>query len=376
MGFETLENNKKSKILKKRKWWHFVFIGFLAILVLSVAWFFYKTSNVLTIAGDVGVYEDFKVKKEDNRLDILVLGIRGAGDENGGLLADTMILISFDKEKQKAAIVSLPRDLFVEMPEHEKLEKINFAYALGESRRWGGGGLALSKEVVKYITGVYIDHAIVLNFEGFKELIDTMGGVTIYRDTPFVEGNQWQGEGKEASPFWRLVTNTENFEDNDEQKESEVNLTDENFKLETQGQYWEFYVPTGKSVLNGDAALYYVRSRFGSSDFDRIKRQQEVVDSLKNKALSLGVLGNPIKIFSILDIVGDNIRTDMGLGDIREMTNLAQSSDRIPVETGFLDTSQGGLLTAKTINGSFVLVPSAGDENFDEIRKFFKNIFQ
>ena len=203
MDLEKLDNKKNSK---KHKILRLCIIGFFSMLVLSVAWFFYKTSNILTIAGDVGAYDDFKVKEEDNRLDILVLGIRGAGDENGGLLADTMILVSFDKEKQKAAIISLPRDLFVEMPDHEKPEKINFAYALGESRRWGGGGLALSKEVVKYITGVYVDHAVVLNFEGFKKLIDTMGGVVVYRDTPFIEGKQWQGEGKEGSLYWKLVS--------------------------------------------------------------------------------------------------------------------------------------------------------------------------
>ena len=356
------------KFKKKRKVWRFVFIGGLTCLVLAVAWFFYKTSNILTIAGDVGVYEDFKVKKEDNRLDILVLGIRGVGDENGGLLADTMVLVSFDKEKQKAAIISLPRDLLVEMPNHDKLEKINFAYALGESRRWGGGGLALSKEVVKYVTGVYIDHAVVLNFEGFKELIDTMGGVIIYRNAPFVEGEQWQGEGVENSSFWEFVENST-------EQEAETTSGQDESVSEAEG-YWVFKVPSGTSVLSGENALYYVRSRFSSSDFDRIKRQQQVIDSLKNKALSLGVLGNPVKIFNILDIIGDNIRTDMGLGDIREMASLAQSSDRVPIETGLLDTSPSGLLTAKTVDGSFVLVPSVGDDNFEQIRDFFKNIFK
>ena len=66
----------------------------------------------------------------------------------------------------------------------------------------------------------------------------------------------------------------------------------------------------------------------------------------------------------------------MGLGDIREMASLAQSSDRVPIETGLLDTSPSGLLTAKTVDGSFVLVPSVGDDNFEQIRDFFKNIFK
>src|SRR3990167_11425077 len=118
-------NNEKG-YSKKRKWKRFIFVGGILAVLFLVVWGVYKTSNILTISGDVGVYKDFKLDKEKDRLDILILGIRGAKDENGGLLADTMILVSFDKNKEKAAILSLPRDLLVAMPDHSNPERINF----------------------------------------------------------------------------------------------------------------------------------------------------------------------------------------------------------------------------------------------------------
>lgn len=386
MRVETEEFNN-NEVLRRRNIKRFLIIGITILFFLLLSWIFYKGANVLIIAGEVGVYDNFKIEKESNRLDVLILGIRGVSDKNGGLLADTMILVSFDKEKEKIAIVSLPRDLFVEMPNYPNLEKINFAYALGEQRSWGGGGLALSKEVVKYVTGVYVDDAIVINFEGFKKLVDILGGVAIYREKEFVEGRQWQGEGIEGSPFWELVTALEEVvsenqekigdsQENDEVKTNEVPmLTETQVPTEGVNKYWVFKVPKGTSTLSGENVLYYVRSRFSSSDFDRIKRQHQVVSALKSKTLSLGVLGNPIKVFNILDTLGDNVRTDMGLGDVREYLSLVQKYDRIPIETTLLDTSEGGLLVAKNRDGRFILVPRAGDEDFSEIREFFINIF-
>jgi len=387
MKFE-IEKFNNNEVLGKRNIKRFLIIGIIILFLVLMSWIFYKGANVLIIAGEVGVYDNFKIEKESNRLDVLILGIRGASDENGGLLADTMILVSFDKEKERVAIISLPRDLFVKMPNYPNPEKINFAYALGEERSWGGGGLALSKEVVKYVTGVYVDDAIVINFEGFKELVDILGGVAIYREKEFVEGQQWQGEGVEGSPFWELVTalkkgvseNQQKISDSQKDDEVKINeiptLTEAQVPTEGVDKYWVFKVPGGTSILSGENVLYYVRSRFSSSDFDRIKRQHQVVSALKSKTLSLGVLGNPIKVFNILDTLGDNVRTDMDLGDIREYTSLAQKYDKIPIETTLLDTSEGGLLVAKNKDGRFILVPRAGDEDFSEIREFFRNIFE
>ncbi|OGZ61165.1 MAG: hypothetical protein A2919_01005 [Candidatus Spechtbacteria bacterium RIFCSPLOWO2_01_FULL_43_12] len=375
-NFSILQPKEPRKKPKKKS----VILGIFLLFVISVlGLMFYKTSNVFTIAGDnedVGTYDNFEIKKEKDRLDILVLGIRGEGDMNGGLLADTMILISFDKSKQKAAMISLPRDLYVEMPDHDVPEKINFSYALGEQRRRGGGGLALSKEVVRYITGVYVDHAIVVNFDAFEEIVDIMGGVEIYRDTPFYEAQQWQGEGNPNSKYWYLSADepagVQNEGDTTEKDDNNPDDTDNT--EQALGQYWVFNVPKGYSVLDSEDALYYVRSRYSSNDFDRMRRQQQVISSMRSKAFSLGVLANPVKVFDILDSLGRNVRTDMGLGDLREVITLAQDYAQVPVESALLEPMENGLIEPGNINGAYVLIPKAGD--FSQIRSFFQNIFE
>lgn len=351
------------------------------ILAAAVFFVFLRASNILTIAGSVGSYPDFSVEPEDDRIDVLILGIRGSGDPNGGLLADTMVLASFDKKTKRAAMVSIPRDLYVEMPDHGP-EKINFAYALGEMRSPGGGGLTMSKEVVQYVSGVYIDHAIVLNFEGFKRVVDTLGGVTITRDTPFIESQQWQGERVAESPYWvfrqeqaPVVEQTEDapVEEEVSLDEGEEDVVIEQAPAPSPSGYWMFRVPEGTHTLNGNDALYYIRSRYSSSDFDRVRRQQEVIDALKNQALSLGVLANPFKVFEVIDALGKNIRTDMSLGDIREFISLAQEYQSVPVNHAVLEPADDGIIYAdKSAGGAYILLPRGGDWN--EVRSFFKTL--
>lgn len=364
--------------LKRRKKRLFIAWAVLLPVFLIVGYTFFKVSNVLTIAGsDAGTYKNFKVEKESDRLDVLVLGIGGAGHE-GALLSDTMILLSFNKKTGETAMVSLPRDLLVEMPGHPRPEKINYAYALGEQRVSNGGGLMLSKEVVKYITGVYIDHAAVLNFTGFERLIDIFGGVTIYRQTPFVESRQWQGEGNPNSKFWRLVKEEPApIESSDISQDSlEDSINNSENSTETPNEYWEFFIPAGTHVLNGEEALYYARSRYSTNDFDRANRQQEIITSLEQKASALNIITNPVKVFDILNVLGDNVRTDMSLGDIREVISLVDKYGNPEIIGERLDTSEDGLLESRILNdGRFVLIPKAGDNDFTEIREFFKNIF-
>ncbi len=342
------------------------------VLLLGMgALFLHSSSNVVTVKGnaDVGKYENFSVEQKDERVNVLVLGMRGAGNgENGALLADSIMLFSFDKEKEEAAMISVPRDLYVKIPEHPNKEKINYAYALGEQRSPGGGGLSLTKEVVQYVTGVHIDHAVVANFEGFEEVVDIVGGVEVYRDRPFYESQQWQFEGNPNSPYWFKQQNTAT-NDTSSLEENATGTSSEN-----PPEYWVFHVPAGRSVLDGESALYYVRSRFTSNDFERMERQQEVMKSLKSKIFSLGILSNPSKVFQILDSLGRNVRTDMSLGEINEVISLAQQHSDMDIKSITLDTSENGMLRSKTSpQGAYILVPKTGE--FDKIREEIKNIF-
>ncbi len=279
---------------------------------------------------DYSAIDKMKDKKLD-RLNILLLGIRGIDDPNGGLLTDTMMVVSVKLDTESVALISVPRDLYVKMPNHDFHNKINEAYVLGikDKKNWKGG-LEYSKKAISDITGLDIHYAMSIDFNAFKEIIDTLGGITIILGEPFLEKGQFE--------------------------EGPIEL------------------PAGTQLVNGKTALLFARARFSSSDFDRAKRQQQILLAVKEKAFSLGVLSNPVKVISIMNSIGNHLKTDAELWEIQEMAVLAKKIDSSNVKRKVFDTSAGGLLYAsRDSNGSYILLPEGG--NFDKIKEASKDIF-
>src|SRR3989344_7881728 len=189
--------------------------------------------------------------------------------------ANTMMVLSYDNKTKKTSLISIPRDLYIRIYGTKK-GKINEAYETGVLRK---NGLSFTKKLISKITGVYIDNAIVINFSSFEKVIDELGGVDIELDQPFTEKVQWG---------------------------------------------YEFSLPVGKNHLDGKTALYYVRSRFSSSDFDRAQRQQRVLLAIKDKVMALSLLSDPIKTLGILNTLQSNIETDLKIWDIGGLVNLSK----------------------------------------------------
>jgi len=339
--FEKIEEEYVSQNPKRHsRFWLWV-LGTFVIFALIIGAVFFKTSftfsrmNVNGSGGLLPVSEDApKIEKDQDRINILLLGLRGPDDPNGGLLTDTLMVLSIKKSTGQVAMISVPRDLYVKMPtidgQQSFKEKINFAYALGEETK-SGAGLAFSKSAVSSVTGLYIDHAASVDFMAFKETVDALGGVDIYLEKPFKEETQFA-------------------------KEILIDM------------------PAGKNHLDGNTALYFVRSRYSTNDFDRARRQQQVLMAMKDKAMSLGVLLNPLKIFELLNIMGKNVRMDMSLGQIEPLISMINSLNLKNIEQKVFDTTPEGLLYASTSDkGAYILLP-VGD-NFDKIREACKNIF-
>lgn len=272
---------------------------------------------------------------EANRLDVLLLGLRGddeqAIEEEGGLLTDSIMLVSIDKVNKKSAIVSIPRDLYVDINvkigKGEKLRiksRVNEVYERGLAKNEGVG---ISKQLFSKLSGVYIDYAIVLDFNAFKEVVNTLGGIDIKLAKSFEEKNQWG---------------------------------------------YEFSLPAGDSHLDGERALYYVRSRYSTSDFDRARRQQEVIVAVKNKALSLGFLSNPTRIASLMSNLKNNIRTDFKIWDIGDFLSLVNAVGAKKVIHHVL-TTENLLYETKTEKGEYILLPK--ENNYGSIRDLFQNVF-
>ena len=263
--------------------------------------------------------------EEKDRLDILVLGMRGGDDpeaqEAGAYLTDTIIIFSYDKVSGKASVVSVPRDLYVKIG--DKQEKINAAFEYGLLK---DDEINHVKELFSQISGIYIDHATVIDFSSFEKLIDLIGGVDITLDKPFIEKTQWG---------------------------------------------YEFNLPVGQNHLNGKDALYYARSRFSTNDFDRARRQQQILFAIKDKLVQMDFFSDPLKALEIFNTIRSNIYTDIGLWDVRNLLNLA---DKVNAETKHYVISTENLVYESNINGSYVLLP-VGD-NFNGIKQLFHDILK
>mgnify|MGYP001579260230 CR=1 FL=1 len=337
MPNDRLEQLEAKPSKKRRLFFGFWVLILLVLIIGSIACLlFYKTGFTFSqitvnLKNNAGLLPLSSSEKDPDRLNILLLGLRGENDPNGGLLTDTMMVASIKKSTGQVALISVPRDLYVQMPASYQKEKINSSYALGKEKKYGGGGLVYSKAVISEITGLYIDWTASVNFEAFKELVEALGGIYVYLDKPFEEKIQFANE---------------------------IQLS----------------LPAGWNFLDGDKALYYVRSRYSTSDFDRMRRQQQSLIAIKEKALSLGILTNPLKIFNLLSILGKNVRTDMQMENIQELLALYPHLKTDQIKKRVFDSSPEGLLYSDQSNCIYTLLPIGGD--FSNIQAACKNIFQ
>ncbi len=228
-----------------------------------------ETLNVLVVGTDS------REGLSDQQL--LELGTEDIGTN----LTDTVMLVQLSPLRERAAIVSFPRDLKVEVP-GEGAEKINAVHAIG--------GPDLLVRTVQDLVGVDIDHYVEVNLAGFLRITDAVGGVPICIDKPMVD------------------------------------------------KYAGVDLPAGCQVLDGRAAAGFVRSRhirdqFGADDdFGRIARQQYFIRQAMEKVTSAGTLANPLRVKRLIDAVAGAIKTDRDLGGA-EMLRLANSLKGLSPET-------------------------------------------
>ncbi len=273
--------------------------------------------------------------EEEGQINFLLLGMRGTNLPGGGLLADSIMVVSVRPAENKVAIISIPRDLYVEVPGASARSKINAVHSYAEEKS-SGEGLQKMKEVVAQVTGMPIHYAARIDFKGFKELVDAIGGIDIYLDHSFSEPKQFEGE------------NALNFS-----------------------------LPAGKNHIDGQKALFFVRARYASSDFDRAKRQQQVLIAIKDKLLSLGTMADFSKVNNILNILGEDVRVDMDVSEMKKMFDLVKNLSDPQIKQKVFDTSPEGMLyssKADTLEGkTYILLPQG--ENYDKIHEACRNIF-
>jgi len=347
---------KKEQIKKPKSsfpFWIKVFVSLTAAILVFIISFSIKivssvsTEDLNKESGKVSLFQQLThlITKKDkmingeqeDRINILLLGIGGAGHE-GAYLTDTIILASLKPSTNQVALISIPRDLAVEIPGYD-WRKINNALAFGREMNYPGGGENLTAKMVEDVTGLPIHYYGLVDFSGFEQVINALGGVNINVDRSF---------------------------------------TDYEYPTLNYG-YQTISFKQGEQKMNGDQALKYVRSRHGNngegSDFARAQRQQKVLLSLKDKIFSFSSLINPTKITQSISALGNHVKTNMEIWEMLRLTKLAQGVNGDQIITKVFDNSPDGPLKSEVgLNGAYILVPKAGD--FSEVQYLAKNIFE
>lgn len=306
---------------KKRRWgWKFFGIFLLLVILVGAAAaalaYFYIDSAVL------------KGEKE-GRINVMVLGVDDAAS-----LSDTIMLMSVDTragQQHKAAMISVPRDLYVDIPEFGN-QKINAAYTYGQNNDYPGGGPALTQKVVSEVTGQTIHYYAALDFTGFRQMIDAVGGIDVDVKNPI----------------------------------------DDPYYPDYKYGYSRFKLAVGPQHLDGEKALRYARSRETSSDFDRAARQQQVILALRAKLVSKGTLLDKGKLDAIQAAIKDHLKTDMSLRESAKFADLLRKIPEGNITRHVIDSSN---LLASSQRFGYALIPKEGFDDYSEIHTFVGNIF-
>ncbi|MFI7291732.1 LCP family protein [Streptomyces anulatus] len=333
-GAQTWADRPKSGGVAARKsnWlrWTALAASFLVLVAAGVGWWMYKKldGNITTdtsAAAELKAYEKERptpvVMDAQN---ILLIGSDSrAGDnreygrdDGGSQRSDTTILLHLAADRKSATAVSLPRDLMVEIPScrtsddketREQFTQFNTAFELG--------GTACTIRTVERMTGIRVDHHMVVDFNGFKDMVDAVDGVEICLKDP---------------------------------------IDDKDAHLE---------LPAGRQTLNGEEALGYVRARKtlgDGSDTERMERQQQFLGALVNKMQSNGVLLNPTRLYPVLDAATKSLTTDPGLDSLRDLYDLVRGMRNVPTEqVQFLTVPRQPY--RNNVNRDELVEPDAGD---------------
>ncbi len=327
---------------------------FIFLLVVYVIFSFNKTSsekssswfyNLPIISQIKHLVEsaENKLKGEaGDRINILLLGI-GGKDHAGGLLTDTIILASLKPSEKKLSLLSIPRDLAVPI-ENMGWRKINSVNAYAEMKTPGSGGLAIS-QTISDIFEIPIDYYVTVDFTGFEKIIDDLGGIKVNVENTF-DDYKYPILGNEDAP-WE--------------------------------ERWEYlHIEKGEQTMNGELALKYVRSRHAlgveGSDFARSRRQQKVLEAVKEKVMSLNILFKPAMISKIISDISENYSTNLKIWEIVKLWGLTKDMKSENISSRVLDNSPSGLLVDTVgLDGAYLLSPRSGD--FSEIKYLVNNIF-
>ncbi|HTB49243.1 MAG TPA: LCP family protein [Verrucomicrobiae bacterium] len=301
----------------------------------------FRDGTATAAALKTNVNPDLLKGEGDGRINVLLLG-RGGGNHDGPDLTDTMMLASIDPVNHTSTLLSIPRDLWVDIPDAGAM-KINAAWETGEFKYLGKiapgstnpqaiqAGFDEADQTVENVLGVTIDYNVILNFQAFQQAVDTVNGVTVNVPTDLVD----------PTMAWQNGNNP-------------------------------LLAKAGTDQFNGAQALNYVRSRETTSDFARAQRQRAVLVALKDKVETLGTVSNPLKLSGLINAFGNNVQTDLSLTDASRLYSIVKGiSDTNTSSIGLAD-APNNYVTTGMLAGQSIDLPSAGLFNYSAIQTYVR----
>lgn len=266
---------------------------------------------------DIAAYNSEVLNNGQETVNFLLIG-SDKRQSDASFRTDTMVVAILHPDEGQVALISIPRDLWVYIPGWEN-NRVNTAYQRGISTNHPGGGPGLLKETIEYNLGIRIDHTAMVDFDGFRKIVDTLGGVDIPVSCAYTD--------------WRLI--------------------DPSYNPEIENNWYLYTVSPGVIHMDGDLALWYARSRQKSSDFDRGRRQQEVLRSIFTQALQTGTL---TRIPDLYNNLKDSVTTDLGLGDLLQLSVYAPKMTNADIRSYYIRPPY--VTSWITSGGAYVLLPN------------------
>jgi LCP family protein required for cell wall assembly len=318
---------------KKRRGRRIALISLLVLVLLVGGGVTAGALYLRSVEGDVERVDAFDQVPDDSRpikaeaakeaMNFLVLGSDTRDPNNtGGSRTDTIIVAHLTSDRSSAQLISIPRDTWVHIPKSADGKNGNANAKINAAFAWGG--IPLMVQTVEAYTGVRIDHVVVVDFAGFKEIIDAMGGVEINVEEGFTSTHSLNPDGRRT-------------------------------------------FQQGPQTMDGAAALDYARERFAFSDgdFARIRHQQQVIKAILDKASSGGLLTSPGRLNSFLRATADAVAIDQTLSIFSMATELRH------LRSGNLSFGTSPSKGTDTIGNESVVVPDTARARtlFDAIRR-------
>lgn len=305
----------------------------------------FRGNGTVAALSSKPVTPDLLKGEGDGRVNILLLGVGGPGHD-GPDLTDTIVVLSVDPVNNTAAMISVPRDLWVKMPVNYfgSQQKINAAYESGKYHVTGKldpsnknaaavqAGFAAVDQTMSDVLGVHINYHMLVNFQAFRQAIDTVGGVTVNVPTELYDPTMaWENH---KSPI---------------------------------------LASAGVQQMDGVKALLYARSRETTSDFARAERQRQILVALKDKVLNLGTLSNPTKIAGLMDAFGDNVYSDLSTQGASRLVSIMKKVSDSKISSIGLTTPPHQLVTTGHVGSTSIVQPVAGLNNYADIQAYIRS---